>query len=145
MPHFKSLLVAVDFSGPSIEALKAAANLCSKLGAELKVVYVAKMDESEIMGANSDDSETTESKLLNTFESELATMTDHIAHHEITCSAQVVFGEPDIAIKKAAEESGVDMIVIGTHGRTGLAHLLMGSVAESVLQSTTLPVMCVRT
>ena len=43
-----------------------------------------------------------------------------------------------------ADWIGADLIVLGTHGRTGLKHLLMGSIAESVLRVAPVPVLCVR-
>lgn len=53
-------------------------------------------------------------------------------------------GVPQDEIPKFAEEAGVDLIVIGTHGRTGLSRLLMGSVAESVVRNATCPVLTLR-
>ncbi len=55
-------------------------------------------------------------------------------------------GVKDMAEKliRKAEESGADLIVLGTHGRTGLMHFLMGSFAETVLRQTTLPVLILR-
>ena len=47
-------------------------------------------------------------------------------------------------INKVAQSINPDMIVVGTHGRKGLSHLLMGSVAESVLRNAIVPVLCVR-
>jgi universal stress protein A len=53
-------------------------------------------------------------------------------------------GEPAAELNPMAIEIAADIIVIGTHGRTGLKHLLMGSVAESILRSADVPVLCVR-
>ena len=53
-------------------------------------------------------------------------------------------GEPATEINRAAVDSRADLIVVGTHGRTGLSHLLMGSVAENVLREAPVPVLCVR-
>lgn len=47
-------------------------------------------------------------------------------------------------IAEAADEIGADLVVIGTHGRGGLAHMLLGSAAEQVLRSTSCPVLTVR-
>jgi nucleotide-binding universal stress UspA family protein len=54
-------------------------------------------------------------------------------------------GEPATAILQVAQEAGCDLIVLGTHGRTGLARLLMGSVAEKVARGATCPVLTVKT
>jgi nucleotide-binding universal stress UspA family protein len=50
-------------------------------------------------------------------------------------------GDPANAIVKLADEEHVDMIVLGTHGRTGLARLLMGSVAEAIVRRANCPVL----
>jgi nucleotide-binding universal stress UspA family protein len=53
-------------------------------------------------------------------------------------------GETDVEILRAAEEFQCDMIVLGTHGRTGLSRVLMGSVAEATLRGAQCPVMIVK-
>lgn len=53
-------------------------------------------------------------------------------------------GDASIGILEAADELGADVIVLGTHGRTGLAHLLLGSIAEKVIRSARVPVVTVR-
>ena len=59
----------------------------------------------------------------------------------ISYEHRLITGEPASAIVKLAEEEGVDMIVLGTHGRTGLFRLLMGSVAEAVVRRAKCPVL----
>ena len=54
-------------------------------------------------------------------------------------------GNPVAEILRVAQESQCDLIVMGTHGRTGLAHLLMGSIAEPVVRKATCPVLVVKT
>ena len=56
----------------------------------------------------------------------------------------VWYAAPTDAITEAARTRGADLIVMGTHGRTGLNRLLLGSVAESVLRSSTIPILMVR-
>ena len=53
-------------------------------------------------------------------------------------------GSPFLEIIRYAKEKGIDLIVIGTHGRTGLAHVFMGSVAEKVVRKAPCPVLSVR-
>jgi len=59
-------------------------------------------------------------------------------------STEVVFGPAYLAITDAAQRRGADLIVLATHGRTGLVHLLLGSVAERVARIATCPVLTVR-
>ena len=58
--------------------------------------------------------------------------------------AQVVTGDPADAIVHVAQEISADLIIMGTHGRTGLSHILLGSVAEKVVRHASCPVLTVR-
>ena len=63
----------------------------------------------------------------------------------VTCDEEtVIMGDPVSTIIRVAEEEHVDLIVMGTHGRTGLAHALLGSVAEKVVRKAPCPVLTVR-
>ena len=59
----------------------------------------------------------------------------------VECERRLVTGDPASTIANLAEEEGVDLIVMGTHGRTGLMRLLMGSVAEAVVRQAKCPVL----
>jgi nucleotide-binding universal stress UspA family protein len=61
--------------------------------------------------------------------------------HKVRVESQVLEGDPVDMIVRAAEESGSDVIVMGTHGRSGLGRLLLGSVAESVIRKAPCPVL----
>jgi nucleotide-binding universal stress UspA family protein len=63
----------------------------------------------------------------------------------ISLEHRLGYGEPGSTILAVAEEIGADLIVMGTHGRTGLRRLLMGSVAEHVVRHASCPVLTVRT
>jgi nucleotide-binding universal stress UspA family protein len=59
----------------------------------------------------------------------------------VPCEHMMVTGDPATSITRIAEEEGVEMIVMGTHGRSGLMRLLMGSTAEAVVRRATCPVL----
>jgi nucleotide-binding universal stress UspA family protein len=63
----------------------------------------------------------------------------------ITVEHRLEYGDPDTTILQTAREVGADLIVLGTHGRTGLRRLLMGSVAEHVVRKAPCPVLTIRT
>jgi nucleotide-binding universal stress UspA family protein len=63
---------------------------------------------------------------------------------ELGADAEVVFGRDAETIVDYAADRGIDLIVMGTHGRTGMAHLLLGSVAERVVRTAHCPVLTVR-
>jgi universal stress protein A len=62
----------------------------------------------------------------------------------VPTNVQVIVGRPATEIVRVAREQRVDLIVMGTHGRTGLRHLLLGSVAEEVTRQVPCPVFTVR-
>jgi len=62
----------------------------------------------------------------------------------LSVSPKVGVGKPAEEIVRLAQDEGVDLIVMGTHGRTGLRHVLMGSIAESVMRTAPCPVFTVK-
>jgi universal stress protein A len=62
----------------------------------------------------------------------------------VSITAEVLFGHGAGTITEYANAQGIDVIVMGTHGRTGVAHLLLGSVAERVVRTAPCPVLTVR-
>ena len=71
---------------------------------------------------------------------------NRIASESLTHSYEIVVvtGDPAAAIIEGAVEQGADLIVMATHGRTGLSHFFLGSVAERVVRQSSIPVMTVR-
>jgi nucleotide-binding universal stress UspA family protein len=67
-----------------------------------------------------------------------------LAKDGATATVFIRVGNPIDEINEFAKDNGVDLIVMGTHGRAGLQHLLMGSVAERVVRSSRVPVLTVR-
>lgn len=145
MTAFKTLLVAVDFSDVSAAALRTAVDLAQRLGAPLKVVHVVQpqpvplplegsaiyMDEVQTWQVEEAE------KSLQKF------IAEHCPPGAVSVT-RVRSGVAATEISQAAVDNDAGMIVLGTHGRTGLKHLLMGSIAESVLRVAPVPVLCVR-
>src|SRR5262245_10922053 len=144
---FTRILVPTDFSESSDAALAYARVLADKFGASLHVLHVF---ESPFLAGGVtpelfiDDSPAVQSELLETAKSKL--------HHRVTpgdrelyrATTESVSGHGARAIVDYATERKMDLVVMGTHGRSGVAHLLMGSVAEKVVRSAPCPVMTVR-
>jgi universal stress protein A len=145
MSHYKKLLVAVDFSDPSIRAVQVARDIGKRLNAKLDIVHFVPMRVVDMGMEGGVDfieemhqSELAESRIrLEKFIKEQTMADDEVEQH-------LRSGEPTVEVSPMALEIGADIIVIGTHGRTGLKHLLMGSVAENVLKTAEVPVLCVR-
>lgn len=138
----KKILIALD-DGPSSE--KVATNglhLAKQLKAEIALVSVV-----DTIGLMTNE-EVTPGELANIIESDLKNNQQRLQDTVFEESKVWTFvekGKPFEAILKVAEEWEADLIVLGTHGRTGLSHLLMGSVAEKVIRHSTKPLFIIPT
>jgi len=134
----RKILFPTDFSSNSQAAFEMAASLARDSGAELIVLHVQDLLVDYGGGemyffAEPDNKELT--RQLNAVVPTDAT---------VPCQHRLVIGQPGHSILQVAGEEGVDMIVMGTHGRTGLSRLLMGSVAEEVVRNAKCPVLTVK-
>jgi nucleotide-binding universal stress UspA family protein len=146
---FKKILVPTDFSEPSLCGLKMANEMADKFGSEVIVVNVHKpvphlptprMETADI----SFDYSAYEKQIAEDAHDNLARISQEIMHDHITPRLVVRMGRPADEILKVAEEENVDSIFIATHGRTGLAHILFGSVAEKVVRNASCAVLSIR-
>jgi nucleotide-binding universal stress UspA family protein len=143
---FNSILVPVDFSEHSARALECAKTLAAKFGASIHVLTVVPdpfvlpdpgpwyvpLPEGYAEGLRHD----AESHVQGLFtDAERATLNPEAA---------VAFGDPYREILGYAKGAAIDLIVMGTHGRGGVAHALLGSVAEKVVRTAPCPVLTVR-
>jgi nucleotide-binding universal stress UspA family protein len=145
---FKNILVATDFSPPSTAALAYGRELARSFGAALTVLHV--VDDIVVRACGIDSGVLmTGPAIQRQFEADaLAQVTAVISDDDRTRLAAkalvLVSSAPSAAIVGYAHDAKTDLIVMGTHGRSGFAHLLMGSVSERVVQSASCPVLTVR-
>jgi len=139
------ILYPTDFSDPSIHALQYAVEMAKKYDAELVLLHVL-LDESQMVSFYlpqltvknlSKDMEDGARAKMEEFIRETNVL-DGVDH-----SCEMVKGIADDEIVKYANENDIDMIVIGTHGRTGFEHVIFGSTAEKVVRSAKCPVLTV--
>lgn len=134
------ILVPIDFEPASMKALGIAKDLASRLGAEIVIVHVYQLPVYTYPGL--------EPSLMPGFHSEVTSAAERavstLAQQEGNVRAVLRQGDPATEILAAADELKASMIVMGTHGRQGLAHLILGSVAERVLRKSNVPVLSVR-
>ena len=145
------LLVAVDFSPYSEQALCFAGQLAGKLKAQLLVLHVIH-DPAEAPGFYAQKGK--KKKFLKSMEEAAEEMMEEFllkmrqAHPDLVpikkAKALLVVGTPVTRIVEVAEKKQVGMIIIGSHGRTGLAHLLVGSKVQRVVQLSPVPVTVVK-
>jgi len=146
------LLVAVDFSPFSEEALFFAGRLAEKLKARLLVLHVIH-DPAEAPGFYAQKGK--KKKFLRSMEEAAEEMMEEFllkmrqAHPDQVpiqkAKPLLVVGTPVTRIVEVAEKKQVGMIIIGSHGRTGLAQLLIGSKVQRVVQLSPVPVTVVKT
>jgi len=144
---FTRILVPTDFSAPSNGALASAKTLATRFGASLHLLHV--LDDPFVAGAFAADVYAPppaglRESWLKGAETLLATQLAPEEKADFHSTTAVVFGPPARAIVEYAGTHGIDLIVMGTHGRGGMAHLLIGSVAERVVRTALCPVMTVR-
>ncbi len=136
MIHIKKILYATDFSSYSNQAYFHAVALAENHGAGLTIltVYTPEKGASTKGGSPDADRQYTRNQL------------EQIRPVNPRIQVQHVFleGDPAEQIVRYAADAGIDLIVLGTHGRTGLERLLMGSVAEKVLREGPCSVMVVK-
>lgn len=140
---FESILVAVDFSEPSKHALEAAEDLAKRCGAKLHLLhshpiqYLSSSPYAPVLPVyHFDDLDAAARKQLHAWREEHCDAGLEIEEH--------LSEEPaSLAIVDMARELDVDLVVVGTRGLTGFKHVLLGSVAERVVQGAHCPVLTV--
>jgi len=138
------ILCPVDFSDLSAHALRYAAMLARRLNARITVVYAHSYSAPQYFTkANLDELESQFRESLREAEVELQEFTRRQTDY-MDVDIRIVQVHPVDAIHKTAQDVGADLIVMGTHGRSGLNRLMLGSVAEGVLRESQVPVLTVR-
>ena len=149
MKPLKNIICATDFSNNSNEAINYASNLAKTFGAELVLIHVVE-DALEAAssipftyaGSEGFDKQIVElKKKINT---ELQKKSDELNKSGVKTSYSILEGNPVAELIQYPEENPCDLIVMGTHGRTGLPHILIGSVAEKVVRKAPCAVLTVR-
>ena len=144
--NVKKILYPTDFSDPSAYALTYAAEMAKLFDAELELLHVM-LDESQLVSFYlpqitvqnlSKDMEDGAKNKLEDFIKEAKVL------EGVRYSYSMVKGIADEEIIKRAADTNADLIVIGTHGRTGFEHVLFGSTAEKVVRKAPCPVLSVR-
>lgn len=138
----KRILVPVDFSESSRKALQYALAFAKLFNAEIALVHVVPNVSAESRLAF--DMPELQRSLLQEGQDKLDDEIKPYAGGSVKLTASVLKGVPFHEIVQAGQQLKADLIVLGTHGRTGLRHVFMGSTAERVVRHATCPVMVVR-
>ena len=142
----KRLLVPLDLEEPNPPALAKAEAIARRNGSEVTLVHVL---EPFIQGVQGIDGivptvEEVNFQLLEQAKQRLERIRAEVAAKGVNCHAIVEMGKPWHIIVEVARKIAADLVVISTHGRKGLQHVLMGSTAERVVQHASCSVLVVR-
>lgn len=141
--QLKQILIPIDFSDYSDQALRWGVSLAQKYGAQLLLLHVIP-EVLEEVSARESAGEQLVIDLTAEVEAHLHEIARQGLKEGVAVDVRVADGEPADAILRMARQEKVDLIVMGTHGRTGLSHLLLGSTAEAVVRAAACPVFTVR-
>jgi universal stress protein A len=141
---FKKILCPIDFSEGSRSALRAATTLATQNAGEVVLVHVwtppimAMATQAPVPGEALQ-------QMYETAEADLAAAAAALGKQGVRTTTQILEGSPWAMIVEASRnDRAIDLVVMGTHGRTGLSHALLGSVAEQVVRHARCAVLVVR-
>lgn len=139
------ILVPVDFSEYSKMALDYSIEFSKKFNSELILIYVIEpIVYPSDFGLGQIPINQVDFEIQSKAESELKKLIEEKVPSELKASYVVKTGKPFLEIISAAKEYDCDLIIIATHGHTGIEHILFGSTAEKVVRKSPVPVLTVR-
>ncbi len=147
MPSITRILVPTDFSSQSDSALDYAVTLAGAFKASLVLLYV--FEDPYATAAYAPDVHgsgplAATPSMIQGDQTQLGSRVVRAQQSGLSVTSDFVWGNPSKIIPEYAAAQGIDLIVMGTHGRTGVAHLILGSVAERVVRVAPCPVLAVR-
>lgn len=148
MVKLQKILCPIDFSENSLEALKYAAHTALKENATVYLIHIVDSRVYDYGGPIYEPITPVMKPVVD--QASKDQLTDKLLEKvpkEIQGRVETVvsFGVPFVEIIKAARDYDVDLIIMGTRGRSGVSHMLIGSVAEKVVRKAPCPVLTVRT
>jgi nucleotide-binding universal stress UspA family protein len=144
MFQIRRILVPTDFSDASTGALQMAIELAQRFGAGITLFHAHQVPTYVFPEGMMPVSPPVLQDLEQSILSELGRLAAHVETAGVPVAHHHSIGVPFSEICRYAEEIGADLVVMGTHGRTGLRHVLLGSTAEKVVRKAPCPVLTVR-
>jgi nucleotide-binding universal stress UspA family protein len=146
---WKTILVPHDFSSSANHAAAIARDEAKTHGAKVVLLHVIDLPgqlkpETVIVPDPTGAPINIKDYAVAQAEEHLKDLSARLAKDGVTPQTFIRVGKPEDEIVRFANENNIDLIVMGTHGRTGLAQLLVGSVAERVVRSSKVPVLTIR-
>ncbi|MBE7176609.1 MAG: universal stress protein [Mucilaginibacter polytrichastri] len=140
----RKILISADSGEQFDKVATAGFDLAHRIDAEVALVHI--VEPVVVPNSTENDMFPVEMDLVDAQNTQAKRLLDEIEARfspERPCTKYIEMGRPSTMVVDFAKEFGADMIVIGTHGRTGLDRLLMGSVAEHVVRHSDVPVLVV--
>jgi nucleotide-binding universal stress UspA family protein len=143
--QFRHILAPTDFSEYSKQAIASALEWAKKFGAKLSILHVIELPPYPVEGYVPPNlSATFLDDLERQAAADLAQLVPEAEATNVEVARVIAVGTPYRKIIETAEAEQVDLIVMATAGRTGLSHLVMGSIAERVVRTASCPVLTIR-
>jgi nucleotide-binding universal stress UspA family protein len=144
MTASKTILCAVDLSHGSERVVAQAAELAQAMSATLELLHVYRVPLIPLEEGDGETSEEELERLLARVEQELARLAEPARALGVQVHTVLLEGGASESILRQSERSGASLVVVGTHGHSGLKHLVLGSTAERVVRQSRTPVVTVR-
>jgi nucleotide-binding universal stress UspA family protein len=144
MITLKRILVPTDLSEHSLAALEYAVSFGLLYNARLFLLFVADLPLVPPVRSHRPDPETERRPATSEHLQALRSLMDEHVPPALPCTPVVRAGVPAEEIRRFALEEHADLVVMATHGRTGLRHIVMGSVAEMVVRLSAVPVLTIK-
>jgi len=144
---FRSILVPVDYSEHSKASVRYAAELAKNVGATLHVVHVwdrpTYASDAVLVRRPGEEHCSLAELIQRNAENDMKDFLATLELGDVKLTHELLSGDPTAKLVEQLRGGGYDLVVLGTHGRTGLMHLLMGSVAEKLVRLSPVPVLTV--
>ena len=143
--NIRKILVPTDFSEFSLNAADYAMGIAHRFQSEVTFLYV--LQDAVALFPEPGVAFPAPGNYMQELQESSQKSLDRVAEKyqgDVAISTELRNGPPFVEILRCAREGDYDLIVIGTHGRSGLAHVLLGSVAEKVVRKASCPVLTVR-
>jgi nucleotide-binding universal stress UspA family protein len=143
MPPIRTILAPIDFTEPAEQALDYAIDLAKQLGASVLVLHAHEIPVYGFPDAALIAPPDVAKRIADAAKAGLDAALERRAGCGVKLTGMLREGPPWEVIEEVAKSAGADLIIMGTHGRRGLARALLGSVAERVIRTSTRPVLTV--
>lgn len=146
LERWEKIVVPFDFSEEAKTALETAKELAARYGSKVHVVHVVEpiMEPHPYVPLHYRNEEFDLPRLLEHVRQDLESLVKTCGDASIACKVAVLEGSPGLRVAEYAEEIAAELIVLTTHGRTGLKRFFLGSVAEKVVRSSNIPVLTLK-